>query len=1732
MPVDGSYLSSPKYGYDFVVATTQASINSGLAAFLAEGDQPTLYLCFLVDPLTGNPTDEVTLEELLDKTNGINPFDIPAGTPYTDPRIAPLTTALFCVGIKIQIGLPPGIAPKNLPPIVSLGSNASNVVFNLFCSEFTVIQNQPPSGWGSTGTWNVWSQPSGQPWYITTHVNLVMADLDKELDTPYFNSHPDEKAALKRQLENLSATAFSLQQLLFDLDNAALQDVPTFGGIPPNSNADIVLQKSFTSIYSKAAKERGWPLLSVTATVQSPDPSQLQLTSFERQVSQLKDYNGVVIPNPTTEQQNASTLDHLCAANDNPLPGTSSFSWNWVQPTEVDQLSGVISVNRNALAEFFLPEILPTARKGCCLCVPTATAYPLQVMGDVSIDVQSGQSPDKVEVTTSGENVIRIEYSDSKKDEDWSGASYCGVTVSPSYVCDVKFKNTAIQVVQRIKIHLWIGFDNTAEEIDVYDMTRTDDYSISVSQTGGLRIVQTNTSVQDDSDDPAAGGFIDFFTGIDSVVQDIKDKLHDIEPTQLNPIPFDRLQAFVFPGSKTFTYKTVDFSDHQDLVCEITYVDPSQSRRRLRDVKDVDADPQKESSPGLTLTSSSELMQNYAHGQVVSPTEKFEALQTANGLALLFAIDTSGVFHVIKEQSGKANAGWVINDLSSSIISKQFPGNSNVKADTFSVGQSALDGTISLALAVEAEDTDWLFISLANNGSDTSWTSEPAWTRVNFDAVGENPAGIFITGVMFAETMGGRQYLVVDINRLGSSSKNIARYHIDPSKSTGRYWNKADVPIDIEDGNYQSCVGQVKNGYVDGVYTSGQTSGAPQLVYSPIENAFGSGPPLPRRLGLPGGVLPSAIATARYADPASPFYTFTDLFSISGKTLYRFAPDGQQDGATAKPLVTSDTFSDTDQLYAMTHGGVTTLWGTNSSNEVYYVSCQTSQLDQPGSWSAVVPILKDIERISSYINKTNAKAWRSQEITIAAPPDVKPLSFNSYTTTIVVKDKNDLPAGEVELEILTDSSTPLYINGLYYIVGPTPVTVTTDAMGTVTIVEASNDLNASVLTVAIPNDIISFIIDPMNYAFNKIASLNSEGALRDASYPTKTAAGGVIGDAGYGPLVDSSTSRHDLQVVASRMSNLKDVWGNVKPPSTTPLRRLKPTRPEVVPATLYRASPNYRDIWDDIAIAAGDLFQWLKSGVEAVIDIIKDAATDAWHFIAEIAGKVYRAVLDTVEAIVGALEWIFNVIKTAIEQLIAFVKFLFEWDDIRRTKDVLHNVTKLYLKDQVDGLGGIKTLFDNEIVEVEKTLSEWAGLGDWAPLSKPPSSSAVSPAKDQTASSMSFANHFKNNFGSLVVKETKATTNVVQETIDGLLDALSKEGEVLSEVYTKLQEVATNMPSMSVADALKKIAVIFGEGLLSSVRVVVDALLDALASLANTMIDLLDTQIYIPIISDILEAIGVPNISYFDLFSWIAAVSFTVVYKITNGEAPFPDNSNVNAIKSASSWADLAALFGRTTDYKAPSEIKSGIIPHELEKVVHIAGHAAAGFTTFTCCFLVGFEAEASSGENPFSLPAAILGGVGSALVGTADFLAPYSPVENTAVAAVAKATTAASIISKIIFCGPVQSKLAVAGSGFSALAVGDGRATSAIVDSILVIPSLFVTGWHFYELSQKPASTEQAAAILGEIANVTSYATRISYAVAVNMKDPVTKQIAIIATLACNVASGGLHTAEAFLVE
>lgn len=479
-----------------------------------------------------------------------------------------------------------------------------------------------------------------------------------------------------------------------------------------------------------------------------------------------------------------------------------------------------------------------------------------------------------------------------------------------------------------------------------------------------------------------------------------------------------------------------------------------------------------------------------------------------------------------------------------------------------------------------------------------------------------------------------------------------------------------------------------------------------------------------------------------------------------------------------------------------------------------------------------------------------------------------------------------------------------------------------------------------------------------------------------------------------------------------------------------------------------------------------------------------------------------------------------------------YTQFLFHWGDIRRTKDVLHNIIRLYFHSQADEILSAKEAFNAEIENLKHTLSVWANtdlssLDDT--LSKPAESSASDPSKGQTSGSQLLAHHFRHNAADLTMEGEEHTLNLGQDIID---DLLSQEGAVLSTTYDHLKELAKNFGSMSIQKVLTKLLEILTEAVLDSAKVVVDAILNVLSQIIHSAVDLLDAKIHIPVISDILNAIGVPDISFLDLFTWIAAVGYTVVYKIVEGEAPFADTNDIRKITSAKSWSELAALFGRESSSPAAAVNSndvvstSSILPQVVQQTIFQAGHSASGFFVFNNNFLKVNEGLAPI-ANPFSTPSAIVGGIAAAMQGATDFLVPKYPVRNRTVAIISKVTLGATLTSVVLFWGPVQNRLGARKSWF---AVGDGRATGSVVNSFLVVPAFCVTGLHFCELSQEPVSIKRSAAIVGEVSNMTSYVSRIAYMAAVNDYEPESRAVTIGIMGVSNLATAGLQTAEAFL--
>ncbi|KAF5656300.1 hypothetical protein FCIRC_13731, partial [Fusarium circinatum] len=1020
------------------------------------------------------------------------------------------------------------------------------------------------------------------------------------------------------------------------------------------------------------------------------------------------------------------------------------------------------------------------------------------------------------------------------------------------------------------------------------------------------------------------------------------------------------------------------------------------------------------------------------------------------GHTILFSCDTSGVFHAIEEQSGNSHTGWKTHDLLTVVLHSHFPGDvTGVKVRTFDVGQSALDGTIGLMMAVSLDDTDHLFISL--------------------------------------EAMGGVQYLVVDIDRSGiTADHHISRYHIDPSRSSGHYWVKHDVIVDISAGKYQSAVGRVSGKPVDGIYTAEYAGGSAQLIYELIINWYGGGLATPITLQIPGREVPSAIATTRNGEGSS------DLYVIAGSTLYRFTADEQEGNFEPTALVTSDVIAQTDTLRAMNHDGVTSLWGMTGSDQVYYLSCETSQLYDSKAWKLPVPLLSGVERMSPYINRVDGGntiftagngrlqkiaqddpatggLWRSQNIILASPPDEKSTSFKSYTTTIRLTQKDaELPASNTTVRLSAHSRTPVYINGLYCVIPPAPIQIPTDAGGSLTIIDTTEGLNAAVLTVSVEDD-PAITINSMRKSMDKLTSLNSTSKLRGAQFPSTTVAGGVVGSPDYTHLVDPSVNDDDV-------SNVAITW---------------------IFGDLFNGLVGDFEDWagklaDTIGSLAGDFWSWMKHNAEALGQLVKDAATGTLHFFAKIGDSVYHAVLYTMHAIAGAAEWIYKKIKTGIQDLLGFLEMLFEWDDIRRSKDVIHNAFKLWMQHQLDYLPKAKDALDQNIDAFKQGLTEWTQSTDisaFGGLSQNPiSQNTEDPNKDQTPGSKLFATHYQNHANEVQYIGGCPEVVSVEDLINDLLAVISQEGAVLDDTFNQLTTLAQDLSSLSAQDALKRAAAILLGAAFSSVQVVVDALLNVLYKVSETVLTILDAPIRVPIISDILDAVF-PNfkmLSFLDLICWIAAMSFTVVHKIIEGSAPFPkDNVYVQDIVSAGTWEQLE-------DACQKSDLS-------FQKTFFKATHSIAAFL------------------------ALVVVATGCQTIG--DILVPRYPVKNEVVKTISHVTTCLGILTSIVFSSTVQSKLKA--KMINSLSVADPRGVGAIVDVILVVPRLAVTGWHFYEVTKYSTGATLTAAILGEVSSLASYASKISYAVAVNDEDPDSRLIAVTAKAACDDLYSGLQVAE-----
>ena len=562
-----SNLSSPRYGYDFVVATTQISINAILLEFLSQITEPTVTACYVYDK-NSSSTIPIDYNTLIQEAKGADPFGVPDGSdPNNDPGLINLENVQFVGAFRATVGLPSGVDPADLPDLVTLGADTSHVLFNLLCSDFTVV------GFGGSMFDPVWlnqSQTSQALWTFASQVDISFSTVDQDA---YRNLPPD----VHNELKNLSGTAFSVQQLLFDLDNAGLWSTPSIPNIPSGSALYDLLESTFLGQYFTQMQSSGQPLLGVGVVQQTPPTASLDLTDLNLEVSPYVDQNGQPYSNPTDAQKQMATLNYLCAINNNSLPPAVQFSWNWVDISDESNFDGVVSVNRNDFAAYLAAPMATYAKQYCFQ--PTCNVDQKFIgVGDVlafSCSLQNNNFPEVTPVW-SGDNVMTISYTGT--DSAWNQISYDIGTllITATYTMQMSFSGTQVTITQEQVIYVKISNTPKSYDGNMVDTTITDTYDLYVDDDGNMGSSCTSNTTTNPTF-PSISTIMNFFTGLGSISQTILGDIQNFQGGQLSDMPLAPFQNFVFPGGNTFTFKDVQFSNDQDLVTPITYQDPSGS---------------------------------------------------------------------------------------------------------------------------------------------------------------------------------------------------------------------------------------------------------------------------------------------------------------------------------------------------------------------------------------------------------------------------------------------------------------------------------------------------------------------------------------------------------------------------------------------------------------------------------------------------------------------------------------------------------------------------------------------------------------------------------------------------------------------------------------------------------------------------------------------------------------------------------------------------------------------------------------------------------------------------------------------------------------------------------------------------------------------------------------------------------------------------------------------------
>jgi outer membrane protein assembly factor BamB len=395
----------------------------------------------------------------------------------------------------------------------------------------------------------------------------------------------------------------------------------------------------------------------------------------------------------------------------------------------------------------------------------------------------------------------------------------------------------------------------------------------------------------------------------------------------------------------------------------------------------------------------------------------------------------------------------------------------------------------------------------------------------------------------------------------------------------------------------------------------------------------------------------------------------------------------------------------------------------------------------------------------------------------------------------------------------------------------------------------------------------------------------------------------------------------------------------------------------------------FDDLWSDIKDVAVDIYE----GAVKVVVSIGEAIEVAIHKMVEGIEKIVHVVVDGIVEAVNAVAGFFEQLGVLIMKAIEFLRALFNWKAILRTKVIIHDLFVMSVEDAKKAMTPAR---------IDALFLPLIGAGAMKPPAGGQSISATSAAGGEARSPA--VDEARGVQGQMVMQKSR-DSSIGASSNAGTGPSADAGGDAFSDLIRTLPNVVSGLVDLSPADMIDKLYAILKAGIDASVRLFI-AELKAMSAVAVELVDwamkLLRTEINIPFVSELYYWITGSRLTLLDLICLALAVPVHIAHiavttlmghtstfaddnhdlvarvKASRSGTPLPPRK---ALKLASPAPSAPAMLGAQMPTPQPMETKCETLIIVMRSINIAAGLASD--VMFTRTVSAGGIGAASQGE-------------------------------------------------------------------------------------------------------------------------------------------------------------------------